>query len=200
MTADHTLMEDKSQEKLNEAELVERAKTNDQAFKELYDKYFPRIYQFILKRVSHQETAEDLMSETFMKAFTNLQKYEFKGYTFGAWLYRIAGNVVIDYYRKEYKYKMVDIEDYERIADDKTPDQDVQQLQDRQQIEKLLDTLPQNEREIIELKFFAELSNQEIAEALNIKANHAGVIIYRALKKLSKNNPPISILSLFLFI
>ena len=84
----------------NEAEIVERAKTDEAAFAILYDHYFPRIYAYIFKRAGNRETAEDILSMTFLRAFTNLKRYQSRGFLFGAWLYRIATNNLMDHYRK----------------------------------------------------------------------------------------------------
>jgi len=172
-----------------ESELVEQAKTDEQAFAKLYDQYFGKIYAFVVKRVSHQETAEDIVSETFMKVFLNLSKYESRGYTFGAWLYKIAGNLVIDHYRKHGREKTAELEPeiYENLAGETNLEKDVNNQQLRQLLNSVLNKLPEQEREVIELKFFAQMSNQEISVATSLSANHVGVIVYRGLKKLSKN-------------
>lgn len=166
--------------------LVEKAKSDEMAFTQLYNFYFLRIYNFINKRVSHRETAEDLVSETFMKAFANLNKYNYKGLSFGAWLYKIASNLVIDYYRKELKYKKEDIDDHPSIPSNLLTDEEIKIKQDKDAVEKLLAHLPDREKQIIELKFFAELSNNEIAEIMDITATNVGVLIFRSLKKCQK--------------
>lgn len=181
-------MQTEAQFKEKEKELVERAKTDQEAFVELYNFYFPKILGYVKKRVKHQETAEDLVSETFTKVFVNLEKFDFKGYPFSSWLYRIAVNVVIDYWRKENKIKTSDIDEHFDIASNMETDQTVIIEERHQEVVKYMEVLPERERQVVELKFFAELSNQEIAQTMKISANLVGVIIFRALKKMRKIN------------
>ena len=84
----------------DEQKLVKQAQDGGvEAFGLLYDHYLPRIYRFVLLKVSHREDAEDLSHQAFLKAWENIEQYDFRGYSFGSWLYRIARNVTIDYYR-----------------------------------------------------------------------------------------------------
>jgi len=95
----------------HEAELVERAKTDDRAFTILYDYYFPKIYGYIYKRVGNFDLAEDLVSSIFLKVFTNIGAYKEQGYSFSAWVYRIATNKLIDHYRKAGQKKVVSLDE-----------------------------------------------------------------------------------------
>lgn len=171
---------------VNEQELVAKAKSDEAAFRQLYDFYFPKIYGYIKKRVTHTETAQDLVSEVFMKAFVNIGNFEFKGAPFSSWLYKIAANIVIDHYRKSGHYKTVDIENFQDIESGLSADLEVNWQEDRNEVNKYLAVLPDRERQVIELKFFAEQGNLEIAQSLGISANLVGVIIYRALTKMKK--------------
>ncbi|MDZ4346963.1 MAG: sigma-70 family RNA polymerase sigma factor, partial [Candidatus Binatia bacterium] len=84
-----------------EQNLVEDARRGDpEAFGVLYDYYLPRIYRFVLFKVSSKEHAEDITQYAFLKAWENIRTYRPQGHAFGSWLYRIARNAVIDHYRK----------------------------------------------------------------------------------------------------
>ena len=168
----------------NEAELVERAKTDDQAFTILYDFYFPKIYGYIYKRVGNFDLAEDLVSATFLKVFTYLGRYNNRGYSFSAWVYRIATNNLIDHYRKAGRKKIVPLEQAEHIQDEHvdSPDTAVVRLQDRELVQRALEDVPEKYQKVLHLKFFADQSNEEIAEALEISENNVRVITFRALK------------------
>ncbi len=171
----------------NEAEIVKRAQDDDQAFTILYNHYFPKIYGYLYKRTSKRESAEDLSSEVFMKVFSNLGKYKNQGYTFGAWVYRIATNALIDYYRKQGKVTEVDINEFFDLeSDEEAPDYMVSKMQDREQIEKVLEHLPPRYREIINLKYFAELDITEIAVILKLSNNNVAVLTHRALRLFKK--------------
>jgi len=168
----------------NEAELVERAKTDDQAFTILYDFYFPKIYGYIYKRVGNFDLAEDLVSATFLKVFTNLGGYNQRGYSFGAWVYRIATNNLIDHYRKAGRKKIVPLDEVEDKHDDvsDSPDTLVQRSQDRELVQRAMENIPEKYQQVLHLKFFADQSNQEIAEALETSENNVRVMTFRALK------------------
>jgi len=168
----------------NEREIVERAKQDDQAFEVLYDFYFPRIYGYMLKRVGDFSIAEDLVSKTFLNIFTNLKNYQYKGYSFGAWVYRIATNNLIDHYRKSGKRKEINIEEAKELRDEvsDTPDEIAQHTRERKLVQEALRELPKKYQEVLDLKFFAERTTDEIAEILETNENNVRVILFRALK------------------
>jgi len=171
----------------NEAELARQAKTDDQAFSVLYNFYFQKIYSYVIKRVGNQEIAEDIVSETFLKTFKNIDKYEHQGYTFGAWVYKIATNNMIDYYRKTGRQKTVDIEAIaEPVSDRPSPEKYAEKSEDQRMVLGIIAKMNVKDQQVLNLKFFAEMSNIEISETLGITANNAGVIVYRALKKFQK--------------
>ena len=169
-----------------EIDLVERAKTDEKAFKELYDYYFARIYGYVIKRVNYREMTEDIVSETFMKAFVNLNKYQYRGVSFGAWLYRIASNLIVDHYRQSKKIIESSMEELLEMPSNSNTEILANTGFDQVQVNKLLDQLDDFERNIIELKFYAQLSNIEIGDIAELNPNNVGVIIYRVLKKLKK--------------
>lgn len=169
----------------NELALIEQAKTDDKAFGILYDFYFPKIYFFVLKRVGQKETAEDIVSVTFIKVFTNIKKFKpVNEYSFSVWVYRIATNNLTDHYRKQGKHKTVDIENLGEILDHlQNPELDLEVGQDKDLVRQALNDLSTRESEILQLKFYGELGNIEIAEVLKTSPNNAGVMLHRALKK-----------------
>lgn len=170
----------------NEAEIVEQAKTDDRAFEVLYHHYFPRIYGYLFKRIGQREATEDLVSETFMKVFCNLKKYQDRNFSFGCWLYRIATNSLIDYYRKTGRRAEVNLDDIAELRDHgATPEEAAALGQNRQLVHRALKEMKSRYQEILHLKFFAELDNQEIAATLGLSANNAAVLIHRALKEFS---------------
>ena len=168
--------------------LVEKAKTDEQAFTALYNQYLPRVYGYMMKRIGNKEATEDLVSMTFLKVFSNLKKYEKKGgVPFGAWLFRIATNNLIDYYRKHGKIKSVDIDAISEPKDEKlTAADEIQIEQDRAKVREVLKDVSSRYQEILNLKFFAEMSYEEIAETLGLTVNNSRVLVFRALKVFQK--------------
>jgi RNA polymerase sigma-70 factor, ECF subfamily len=168
----------------NEAEIAAKAKTDEAAFEVLYNHYFPRIFGYIFKRLGNREASEDILSSTFLKAFTNLKKYQSRGFSFGAWLYRIATNNLMDYYRRQKPGMEVELEEANAgELSGADPAAVVAQKQERAVIEKVLNQMPARYREVIQLRYFAELEIEEIAGALKISKVHASVLIHRALNK-----------------
>ncbi len=174
----------------NEAELVEQAKTDDHAFGVVYDFYFPKIYGYIYKRTGNKEVCEDLVSEIFLKVFTNLHKYKFKGYSFSAWLYRIATNHLTDYYRKESKAKNISLDKEDskiQVADQKY---DIKEIVDnnynKEFISYLISKLSVKYQIVINLRYFAQKDYDEIAKIMKISTNNARVLSLRAINKFAK--------------
>jgi len=174
-------------EKLNEIKLVEKAKTDNQAFEELYDKYFSQMYGYIFKRTGQRELTEDIVSNVFIKVFTNLNEYKAKNNSFKSWLYKIATNTLIDHFRKSSVKKEFLTEELPEIVDESYDHVRRVEVQENQKIvQKTLEKLPEQYKKILYLKFFSELTNIEIAEILAISPNNVGVLLYRALKKFEK--------------
>jgi RNA polymerase sigma-70 factor (ECF subfamily) len=161
---------------------------NDRAFEELYNRYFDKIYAFTVRRVSHHEIAEDIVSKVFMKAFANRKGFVWK-VSFSAWIYRIATNAITDHYRtKKTDYEFnPEIHDKPLSGDGAPGHVDVQIL--GKKLEQVLEKLKERDRMVISLKFYGELNNKEIAETLSCKPEHVAVLLHRALKKCQKFTP-----------
>lgn len=167
--------------------LVQDAQQDPQGFAVLYDKYFDQIYRYVYRRVSDKEMVQDLVSQTFYDALAHIKSFEWRGYPFSSWLYKIAHNNVLKWYREQSKAQKVSLDEINELAD-LTVDQkrDASQKEKQLEVQKVLDQLEPEEREIIRLKFFEEVSNIEIAEIMGLSANHIGVKVYRTLKKVKQ--------------
>ncbi len=165
--------------------LVEDAKANPDKFVALYDKYFDQIYRYVARRVNDQESAQDLVSQTFMDAFEHLKDYEWRGFPFSSWLYKIAHNNVLKWYRLQGKVT-VDLEAIPEIKDSFDQKEEAIRNEETGEIRKAMAQLDPEEQEIIRLKYFEDVSNIEIAEIIGLSANNIGVRIYRTLKKLKQ--------------
>ncbi len=168
-----------------EKNLVEKArKGNSEAFGALYDYYLPRIYRFVLFKVSHKQQAEDITQHAFMKAWEGMRGYKPQGHPFGSWLYRIARNSVIDYYRKN--ELQVDIEEVspETLGIDNSL---ITRLEVKFEWEKVMGAigaLSEVEQEVLIMRFVEDLPHDEVARAVNKSESAVKVIQHRALKKL----------------
>lgn len=180
-----------------EKELVLKAQQTPESFGELYDYYFPKVYRYTAAKVNNQRDAEDLVSSIFIKVLEHLPSYKWKGFPFGAWIFRIAKNAIIDYYRSAYKSKNANIDDLPFIRD-KTdlgaPDKKTAKNELGEIVKKVLEGLNEVETEVIRLKFFSELSNKEIAEILNLTQTNVGVILFRTLRKIKPDLEPAKVM------
>jgi RNA polymerase sigma-70 factor, ECF subfamily len=167
-----------------EGAIIRLAQIDPEQFSVLYDRYYRDIFLFVNRRVGEIETAGDLVSQIFLKAMTNLPRYQHKGVPFSAWLYRIAANQVNEYYRKSKKQRVVNLDDssVSRLmaeADEQPADQTGLLL-------RLLESLTEDELHLVELRFFEEKPFKEVAYILDITENNAKVKTYRILEKLRK--------------
>jgi RNA polymerase sigma-70 factor (ECF subfamily) len=165
--------------------LAQRARTDDQAFSELYELYLDPIYGFVLKRVGHVQTAEDLTSDIFHKVFLHLESFNPTKASFRTWIYQIATNRMIDYWRTEGKRKTQAIEDLQIPNAQDNPARAMMEEEEKRRIQSLLTILPEKQQQAVSLKYFSELSYEEIAGVMKISPNNVGVLLHRALKTLS---------------
>ncbi len=170
---------------MNEQSIVEASKLNPQKFAVLYDKYYEQIFRFIYQRLDDKEQAFDVTQQVFVKALEKLPKYEYKGVPFSSWLYRIASNEVINLFRAEKAKHTVNIDSVniygivEEIQETK-----IDEYHDK--IVGIISELPEDELQLIEMRFFEKRSFKEIAEILQITENNAKVKTYRVIDKLKK--------------
>src|SRR5512140_3063172 len=186
MSAIHTVQTRKarndfsSSEMDRQNELVLLAKAGDaEAFGQLYETYLDRIYRYIYFRVTDEQTAEDLISQVFTKAWENLDRYQPSGRPFIAWLYTIAHNTVIDHYRTR--------KDTVSIASDApSPHEQVELHFEADNLRAALQTLTPEQQQVVVLKFIAGMSTDEIAGQLKKSAGAIRALQMRALQALAK--------------
>jgi len=166
-----------------ERELVEQAKQSLKAFDQLYEHYLPRIYGFVFNRTRSKMIAEDVVSQTFMKAMTKIKTFQYRGFTFGAWLYRIAHNSLMDYYRKHPNVKPLDVS---RTESEDNVDHEAERMEKQQIILEALQKLPKQYQQVLSLKYFEELTNDEMAQVLGCRKGTLAVKLHRSLRALQK--------------
>ncbi|GAB3329266.1 RNA polymerase sigma factor [Marivirga atlantica] len=166
-----------------EKSLIEEAKNNPQRFKPLYEKYYERIYKFLLKRHTNLDIAESLTSDTFFKAITKLKKFKQKGAPFSAWLYRIALNESNMYFRKQKKKQTLLLnEDVVQSLSEEI--KLTEHVDDFKPVEHAFKKIKKHELELLQLRFYESLSFKEIGQILAITENNAKVRCYRILDKI----------------
>lgn len=164
--------------------LVERAAAgNVEAFGELYSIHLDRIYRYVFYQVHNRETAEDLTEEVFIKAWRKIGKYRWEGHPFSAWLYRIAHNHVVDYFRTNRRHEPLDVD---IPADGDQPEREMEQKQIQQMLSRALAALPQQQKQIIVLKFIEGSSNRTIEQVMGKSQGAIRVMQMRALAALRR--------------
>jgi len=173
------------EEVLNEEKIIEASQSDPAQFRVLYEKYYRAIFLFIYHKVDHKETAADLSSQTFLKALQHINRYEYRKLPFSAWLYRIATNETMQFFRKNKKVRKVMIDDtlLSELQEPEAPP-DLEKLKMR--LVKVIDTLKIDEVQLIELRFYEKKSFKEIGYILDITENNAKVKTYRLVEKLRK--------------
>lgn len=170
-----------------EDQTVDKAiKGDEQAFSVLYDTYVDSIYRFIYVRVEDQQTAEDISSAVFMKAWEKLGEYQQRGLPFRAWLFRIARNAVIDHYRtrKEVAPLEAAVNAYDKESLSLAEGVAVKLEADR--ILELMNQLTDDQRNVLTLKLVHGLDTEEVASTLGKRQGAVRALQMRGLQALTK--------------
>jgi RNA polymerase sigma-70 factor (ECF subfamily) len=172
-----------------DSELVDWSREGDStAFEYLFNRYNDALHQLYLQKTGgNGEDTNDLIQEIFVKAFLNLASYN-KAYTFGQWIYTIARNTFIDYVRKRRDNLSIDNTGGEYIpppvSSTLNPEENIISHEQRSQIEDYMSRMSPKYRELIELRFFKDLSYEEIAERLSLPLGTVKTQIHRARARL----------------
>jgi RNA polymerase sigma-70 factor (ECF subfamily) len=168
----------RSPEQTDERLLVEAAQKDAAGFAELYEIHFERVYAFIARRVGDRDAAEDLTSDVFHKALANLKRFEWRGVPFGAWLLRIAVNAIVDRSKRQGR----------EIAVDDPPELSTQaglgQVEDRARLFRLVDGLPEDQRQVVVMRFAEQKSIKEVAAQLGRSEGAVKQLQFRGLQNL----------------
>jgi RNA polymerase sigma-70 factor (ECF subfamily) len=167
---------------VDEERLVALAKDDPQAFGALYDLYVGRIYAYIYRQARDDAQTKDVVATTFEKALRNIHRYEWQGKSFCAWLYRIARNELIQQHRKQRDWGV--LLRTQPATEGRGPEAAVQTHERRNELQQALAKLSDRDREIITLRFYEDLSSEEVAEVLDCSIDNVYVRLHRALKRL----------------
>jgi RNA polymerase sigma-70 factor (ECF subfamily) len=169
----------------DEESLVQRAKQHDQeAFTQLYEKYFDKIYRYVALKVGDRMEAEDITQQVFLKAIKSISSFKWKGFPFSSWLFRIAHNQVIDHLRKRTRRETVALEDTLLTSDD-DPQLALERKLDIEQLALATKKLTRAQQEVISLRFAGELPIAQVAKVMGksegaVKAlQHSAVVALR---------------------
>lgn len=175
----------KSSSLKNENQLLLQATIDPEAFAEIYDYYFTRVYNYVRSRVNRSSVADDLTSQIFERVLFKLDKFHPERGSFGTWLFTIAHNIITDYLRNQEQRHTVSLDAVRELACARNGPEEAYILQESQQdLQAALELLNNRERNLIGLKFWAGLNNRQIAQMTGLSESNVGVILYRSIRRL----------------
>jgi RNA polymerase sigma-70 factor (ECF subfamily) len=179
--------------------LVVRARTDAEAFSELYDSYLPLVYGFVARRIDDRAVAEEITAITFQRGLETIRSGTIRNDAFGGWLYRVAASAIVDRARRAERdlppgvrvgdLDEPDVERRQPLVGDEVATAEFAAALDREQLRIALRRLTEPQRRILVLKFFDDLSTPELCTALGVSAGTLAVRLQRALRALHQAVP-----------
>ncbi len=169
-----------------EDELVERAKIDKEAFGVLYNRYVRMVYRYMYFKTRNSEEAEDLTEKTFFQALNALGRYQSRGMPFGAWIFRIAHNIVVNWYRDTRKRKIFNLDHSltEGASSKEEPIKLVERKEEAEELRKLIAKLPADRQQLLFLKFVEELPNARIAVLMRKSEGAIKALLHRTMRSI----------------
>lgn len=157
-----------------------------QVFGKLYDAFFPRIYNYFSYRTEIREEAEDLTAQVFERVISHYGQFDSQRGSFENWIFGIARNLLINQRRYQYRRPQTELDEF--LEDDfkNNPAEQILQQEELARLRDYIARLNERDRELIALRFGANLSQRRIGELLEITENNVGVALNRALKRLRR--------------
>ena len=160
--------------------LVEAAQHDPARFAELYELNFERVYAYVLGRVGSRAETEDVTAETFHQALANLQRFEWRGIPFAAWLFRIAANLISDRWQRSGR----EVADDAQLEAAQASPAEIEDVERRATLFRLVDTLPEEQRRVVMLRFVEEKSIKQVAREIHKTEGAVKQLQFRALNNL----------------
>ncbi len=163
--------------------LIKKAQKGDtEAYGVIYKKYFQKLYRYCKFNTKSDEHAKDICQESFVKAWKKLKDFKTEGqWSIQAFLFTIARNLIIDATRKKKEFAL---EEFESLPDEKDLYEEIDRKQDITRVRNVLSKLEDFERQIILLRYFEEMSSQEVAHILGVKDGALRVRTFRVMQKM----------------
>jgi RNA polymerase sigma-70 factor (ECF subfamily) len=170
----------------DEQSLVHRAQQQDEeAFTELYERYFDKIYRYISLKIGNRIEAEDMTQQVFINALRSISSFKWKGLPFSAWLFRIAHNQVVDYLRKKTRQPVLVLNESITASND-NPQKTTEQNMDIEQLVSATGNLTVAQREVIALRFAGELPIKQVAKIMGKSEGAVKALQHSAIVSLRK--------------
>ena len=182
-------MQAEIQSQVDVTALVRQAQSGGAAaFSELYEHYYDSIFRYVSFRTGNTAEAEDITAEVFVRMIESIHRFKWQGYPFSSWLFRIAHNLVVDFYRKKGRRRIVSLENAPPIMEEGVVDADARMDLELKMgdVRRAMEDLTDLQREAITLRFAAGLSVAETARAMGKKDNAVKALQHAGLKKLRR--------------
>ena len=174
----------------DESSLVERAKSEPEAFGLLYEKYVPKIYNYIYYRTGNHADAEDLTAKAFHRAMKHIPRYEQRGVPFSAWLYRIAHNLVANWHRDRSRRKVIPLDELilhqQWPQSPQSPEGLIEEDEEKHELLKTIRWLSADRQQLLILKFVERMSNKAIGQIMGRSEGAVKSLYHRTLLALRK--------------
>lgn len=171
----------------NELTILATAQNDPSAFAAVYDHYFGPVYNYVRYRIPDAAQAEDLTAQIFERVLTNLGAFDSQQATFAVWLFTVARNLVTDHLRSQKRRRWFSFsleQASEQPQSTPLPEDQVIRGETQEALLAALANLSDRERDLVALKFVAQMTNRRIAEFTGLSESNVGVILYRALARL----------------
>jgi RNA polymerase sigma-70 factor, ECF subfamily len=167
--------------------LVARAKCDRHAFGDLYDRYVAQVYRFTYRRVKNHTTAEDITARVFHRALEQMPRFEWRGIPFGAWLMRIAANLIHDH--DGHVQRLIPLQDWaedgaEAVASDPPVEEQYAARQAGKVLWQAVSTLPVVQQQVLVYRFVRDMSVRDIADAMGRTEGAVKQLLFRAVRRL----------------
>ena len=164
----------------------DQAKQGPAALADLFETHYERVVRYIAVRTGSRDLAEDLAADVFTRALERIDTFQWRGIPMQAWLFRIAHNLVVDYLRKHTRRKLAPLEAAAEVASSDSPEKDVLLTFERQELLEAMERLTPAQREVVSLRFFADLSCEETAQVVKRSNGAVRELQSSALKSLRR--------------
>jgi RNA polymerase sigma-70 factor (ECF subfamily) len=171
-------------EELDEKQLIQQAKEDKEAFGLLYTRYVDKIYSYVYYRTGNNQDAEDLTARVFFRAIQHIENYEDKGVPFSAWLYRIAHNLLANWYRDQSKRQMLSLDSIAKWHVEDSPELATELIEDREALLEAIRRLPSDRQELLILKYVERLPNADIGDIMGRSEGAVKSLYHRTLLSL----------------
>jgi RNA polymerase sigma-70 factor (ECF subfamily) len=168
---------------LEETNLLSAARQDPARFGEIYELYVKRVYRYLYNRAGNAQEAEDLTAQTFLAALESLDRFKDDG-CFAAWLFGIARNKAVDHYRRKDKPILLNEDEPEQGGEDALSE--LIRSERAESLAGLIRALPEQERELLRLRYLAELSFRDMARTMKMNEDAVKKSLYRLLERLQR--------------